>query len=484
MEEKRYFDLNIEQVLENWDVYHAVREVIANALDETVLAKSQSVDLFKDEDKYWHIRDFGRGLNYQHFSQNESKEKNNAEGVIGKFGVGLKDALAVFYRHNIEVTIKSKHGVFSTEMHRKDGFKDIETLHILVSENKERNFVGTEFILSISDEDMAKAMKLFLAFNTDKPIETTSFGEIYIKEGNSAIIYVNGIQVAQEENYMFDYNITKLSATMRKALNRERSNVGRTAYAETVKKLLLKSDSEIVIGKLINELKSINMGGGFDEINYVDIQVHAIKTYNTQKPVVFISQLDAYNLSADDKEKIDGSLRDLVIVPQHAYDKIEKSKDHEGNRIGTLDLVKKEYNDKFEYIWVSPEKLNSKRKKVWEKNAIIMDWLGDQEWRHKIKISKTINEYVSGDTKGVYDPFENSIIIKESILDSEAEFFEVLIHEYIHATTGYSDNSRDFENELGKIIGRMGLEIFSERVSSYGKSSMFSQVRRALNRKK
>ena len=181
MEEKRYFDLIIEQVLANWDVYHAVREIIANALDETVLTNSRSVDLFKDKKGYWHIRDFGRGLNYQHFSQNENEEKSNAEGVIGKFGVGLKDALAVFYRHKIEVTIKSKHGVFSTEMHKKDGFKDIKTLHVLVSENKEKDFVGTEFILSIDDTDMEKAKKLFLAFNMERPIETTDFGEIYSK---------------------------------------------------------------------------------------------------------------------------------------------------------------------------------------------------------------------------------------------------------------------------------------------------------------
>jgi hypothetical protein len=30
----REFDLNIERVLENWTVAHALREVIANALDE------------------------------------------------------------------------------------------------------------------------------------------------------------------------------------------------------------------------------------------------------------------------------------------------------------------------------------------------------------------------------------------------------------------------------------------------------------------
>ena len=29
----RPFDLNMEEVLEDWEVYHAVREIISNALD-------------------------------------------------------------------------------------------------------------------------------------------------------------------------------------------------------------------------------------------------------------------------------------------------------------------------------------------------------------------------------------------------------------------------------------------------------------------
>ncbi len=27
----RRFDLNIEQILDNWEIYHAIREIIANA---------------------------------------------------------------------------------------------------------------------------------------------------------------------------------------------------------------------------------------------------------------------------------------------------------------------------------------------------------------------------------------------------------------------------------------------------------------------
>ena len=39
----REFDLNIERVLENWTVAHALREVIANALDEQALARSEAL---------------------------------------------------------------------------------------------------------------------------------------------------------------------------------------------------------------------------------------------------------------------------------------------------------------------------------------------------------------------------------------------------------------------------------------------------------
>jgi hypothetical protein len=36
----REFDLNIERVLENWTVAHALREIVANALDEHALTGS------------------------------------------------------------------------------------------------------------------------------------------------------------------------------------------------------------------------------------------------------------------------------------------------------------------------------------------------------------------------------------------------------------------------------------------------------------
>ena len=102
------FDLNIEQILENWETYHAIREIIANALDEQLLTSSSEVKIFKTGDE-WIIRDQGRGLKYLHLTQNENEEKLLNENVIGRFGIGLKDALATFERKGIGVTITSKY---------------------------------------------------------------------------------------------------------------------------------------------------------------------------------------------------------------------------------------------------------------------------------------------------------------------------------------------------------------------------------------
>ena len=69
------FDLNIDKILPNWEIKHAIREIIPNALDEQTLTNSQEIHIFKDNSGFWHIRDFGRGIEIKNFTQNENAEK-------------------------------------------------------------------------------------------------------------------------------------------------------------------------------------------------------------------------------------------------------------------------------------------------------------------------------------------------------------------------------------------------------------------------
>jgi hypothetical protein len=127
------FDLNIEKVLEHWTIPFAIRELIANALDEQALTGTSEPVIFKDSDGCWHAADAGRGVQYEHLTQNENAEKRRHPQVIGQFGMGLKDALAVFDRRGVGVVIRSAHADITTGRRPKDGFPDVVTLHALVS---------------------------------------------------------------------------------------------------------------------------------------------------------------------------------------------------------------------------------------------------------------------------------------------------------------------------------------------------------------
>ena len=138
--------------------------------------------IFRDAEDRWHIRDWGRGLRYEHLTQNENKEKlAHPDQVVGKFGVGLKDALATFDRHRIAVVIRSRHGDITTGKQAKHGFADIKTLHALITDPADPGFTGTEFILSghaLGERQVEEAKGLFLRYSGDEELGVTPFGSV------------------------------------------------------------------------------------------------------------------------------------------------------------------------------------------------------------------------------------------------------------------------------------------------------------------
>ena len=459
---ERQFDLNIEKILDNWEVHHAVREIIANALDEMVLTNSKMVTIEKSQDGYWHIRDYGRGLQYHHLTQNENEEKKKHPAVIGRFGVGLKDALAVLYKKSVYVRVVSKYGEITLGMRPKKGFPDTNTLHALISEPVDDHMIGTEFILGVNDNDIKQAKSLFLLFSGNKPLDTTQYGEIYRKNiGANGAIYFHGVKIAEEIGYLFDYNITKSNTALEKSLNRERSAVGRTAYSELVKRILLNAKSDTVTKELVDQLDLIPRGTGCDEIQLREVQKHAIKLYNATKRLVFVPQSKAYKLTNDDKEKILQSDRKVVIIPDSTFDSVAHEKDYNGNEIGTFTTVLREYHENFKYRFIDEIELTEDEKAVLDLKKWVISNYGNKKYLNKIYVSENINEMISGDVLGVYEREEDRIIIKRDVLKNDSKFCEVLFHELVHATTGFSDNSRVFENELGKIIGKLSSTILS-----------------------
>lgn len=387
------------------------------------------------------------GLQYFHLTQNENKEKLNCNELIGKFGVGLKDALAVLYRKGCKVVIDSKYHHMTIVMTQKAGF-NVRTLHVQLDDSIDKRMKGTDFtIYGLRDMDINNAKSMFLVFNKPTLLEKTKYGEVYkCNDIMCGTIYINGVKVASEPNFMFDYNITNINKQIRKALNRERSNVGRTAYADTVKNILKSCKSDEVLIPLVDDLHRIMMGTNKDETSWVDVASYAANILNKSGEFVFMTANQRSHLSNQEVEIFEDSGKKLVIVTDAVFFKIAED-------VTTFKNVYDVYAESFEYEFVDYNDLSDAEKRVFDLKDLVIQFIKSQyKVCTDIVVSETIRVNELGtSTNGAYDG--SKVIIKRSVLSNPVLFCEVLAHELCHHQHGYFDNTRDFENDLSSMLG-------------------------------
>jgi len=314
--------------------------------------------------------------------------------------------------------------------------------------------VGTKVILEgCTKDDVEKAKSLFLKFSGEKMLEKTRYGEILQRDSISKI-YINGIKVAEEDNFLFSYNITSLTSAMRKALNRERTHVGRTAYTERVKSILLSSNNEKVAQLLVEDLEGYQKGTEHEEMKYVDVAVHACKILNTSSSVVFVTPQQLQNATM----AVDNAHRDglsIVVVPDTISQKIHGMRDISGNMMKDLGQYNTEWNESFEFKFVKPSELTASEQKIYDKTSDIFNLIGGKpEVIQEISISETMRREESGeDAVGLWDG--SKIVVKRDQLKKMESYAGTLLHETSHALSGAGDVSREFELELTYIIGKI-----------------------------
>lgn len=395
----RSFDLNVEKVLDGWSVSHAVRELIANALDEQVLSGTPPIEISRLRAGVWRIRDYGRGLHYTHLTQNENEDKRRREReVIGRFGVGLKDALAVIDRKGIGITLRSRHGDIRLHHHAKADFPDVQTLQAGFAPASDPSMTGTEILISgVADAALDEAKGFFLCFSDEEVLETTKVGEILRKAKNGpARIYVKGLVVAEEPSFAFSYNVTALTQTMRKALNRERTNVGRAAYGERVKTMLLAAKSSAVGDVLAKNLPNIASGTSCEEVsNWTDVTLRACQILNATRSVVFVTDLQRTSA----KEMVDRAIEDgleIITVPATIAAKFETVSDLAGNPLRSLAQFERQWSATIEYRFVSEPELDASEREVYDLWKSIAELSGGLPAAFKeLKISETMRPSIT-----------------------------------------------------------------------------------------
>ncbi len=447
------FDLNIEEVLDHWEVEHAIREIIANALDEQILSGTADVEIL-EQGGAWHVRDHGRGLQIEHFTLNENKEKLDSEaGVIGKFGVGLKDALATFHRRGVTVTIRSPHGTFRLVEAHKHNFDEIMTLHVEFDPKPQG--LGTDFELSgVSASDIAAAKSLFLRFAGDTTIETTTYGQVLRRGSGPARVYITGVLANEEPNFLFSYNVTSLTPAMKKRLNRERLNVGRTTYADRVKSILRSAESDGVCDALAEQVGARARGDQCDEMQWSEIAQRAFNLLNERQKVTFVTESEV-QLAPDIIDHMRNDGYDVVMVSDEHKLKLDEQYRAGDTDLHTFEGFVAEFNESFSYTFVTPESLLDAERAVYERTSEILALVGVRPPEAPpVEISETMRVGLDT-TNGVWDRERRAIVIKRSQLGSLPEYAGTLLHEAAHATTGAMDVTRYFEAVLSDYLGRV-----------------------------
>jgi hypothetical protein len=379
--------------------------------------------------------------------------------VIGKFGVGLKDALATLNRREVQVRIRSRHGDIALSQMSKHGFSDVITLHAAISPPSDNDFVGTEVhLVGVTQEEMEAAKGFFLRFSKPTILEETPYGQIIRRDPRRAArIYVTGLLVAEEENFAFSYNITSMTAPMRRALNRERTNVGRTAYTDRVKAMLLTSRAGEIAAILAEDLVKIEQGTQNDEVQWSDVAVHACQNLNMSRKVVFVTASElAVSRDAVDQATADGY--QIVTIPDSIRRSLTGLTDPEGNPVRDLVVFEQELTERFQFEFVPPDKLTPPEQQVYAALPQIIAFGGGLPKKVKLVL---ISEQLCPDllngtqTQGLWDAANGRIVIKRSQLAALDSFAGTLLHEITHAHTGYFDVTREFETALTELLGQV-----------------------------
>jgi hypothetical protein len=452
------FDLNVEKVLEHWSPAHALREVIANALDEHALTdRPDRPTLTKDDAGVWHVRDHGRGLRYHHLTQNESDEKRASEDVVGQFGVGLKDALATFHRNGIGLRISSPHGTITLAEQAKHGFDDVVTLHALV--DAPADIDGTDVALTgIADADVVEAMDFFLVFDeTIDVLATTSFGQVLARTGDAPrSVYVRGVRVAEDDGLLFSYNITKVDAKLRRALNRERSNVGRSAYTDRIKAILLAVTAPTVVTTLVEDMAGFVKGATHDEVKWNDVAERVVRQLAAIDPeVVFVTATQRWSHpELIRRAEIDG--KHVFVIPDVLAARLRASDD---DTVTTLERFAAQWNERVVVEPLDPAALSPAERAVFDLSEEVLLLVGRRRDEWTIVVSETLHLTPDGTetAHGLWEPKQRRIVINRRCLHSAKVFVATLLHEIGHAMTGATDLTAEFEDGLTDLLGTVGL---------------------------
>lgn len=221
--DQEWKDLNVSLGLcPHLSVNDALCELVMNALD----AAPTSVPEFATQGPSTVVlRDQGPGLALESFTVG----RTHGDGkVVGRFGLGLKDAVAVLMRNHARVEIASQLGSYCFEV--RQGALGTQTIHV-----RQREADGTGTCITVSNlqraaQSVDAVQALFLCWSQPELLHSSGGVDVLQSPKQSGKqrgkLFVNGVAVTPPQPLFLSYNFKTATLDQRMACDRDHNVEG------------------------------------------------------------------------------------------------------------------------------------------------------------------------------------------------------------------------------------------------------------------
>lgn len=289
-----HYDLNFDQINDDLPLAQAFFELLTNAFD-SVKGDLNLVSIEVVHSNEIIIHDQGPGIMRQHLRFSRTNHQSNE---TGRFGIGLKDALAIIVNNGGNIKIESKHLLVNKLVRRaKEGYQE-ETYHASIVKH-DPEMIGTRITVTAIGSEVAleEAKDRLIYYYPEEHLFTCPKGEIYVNNGESYQFY-RGVLTCEGAKSLYTYNVYQNLST-EKIVTRDRTKLSKDALNQQISTILLKvpDDSELLV-PLLEAYKA--------KTKYIEFKYKPVR-----------DKLDNIikNQQADNIERLPNGLQAVIIEP-------------------------------------------------------------------------------------------------------------------------------------------------------------------------
>ena len=226
---------------------------------------------------------------------------------------------------------------------------------------------------------------------------------------------------------------------------------------------LMECTGSFVADALASDLCNFETGNVHDELQWLDVALHACRILNANENVIFVTSAQLQIAGSLIKHAEADGYR-VIVVPQTIAAKLSTLKDINGELVRDVGRYGEEWNNSFAFTFVAPDELTQKEKAIFALTEQIVQFAGKQRTRFikQVLISETmrLTAYGTHEAAGLWCEEDGRIIIKRSELCTSQSYAATLLHEITHAFTQADDLTQTFENGLTEMLGLLAVNTF------------------------